>query len=355
MAARHGQARDPLREAGIVRLMVLAPNWLGDAVMALPALADVVRASPGAAVTVAARASVAPLFGLMGGLAGVMTVDGRTHEGTAALRAAGFDGALLFPNSFRAAWSVARAGIRERWGYAGDWRRPLLTRAARRPRAVHQAAYYQHLTTGLGFAAGPLEPRLGVSETQRDAARRLLREAGWDGRTPLVALAPGAAYGGAKRWPAASFAAVGSALARDGLLSVLIGTAADAEAGRAVVGGLAPDVRALDLIGRTDLVQLAAVLAMSRGLVTNDSGAMHLAAALGVPVAAVFGPTNEKATHPIGPAPHVVLTHEVWCRPCMLRECPLRHRCMRGVTPDAVTSAARDLTRGGAPLAQALS
>ena len=82
---------------------------------------------------------------------------------------------------------------------------------------------------------------------------------------------------------------------------------------------------------------------------------MHLAAALGVPVAAVFGPTNEKATHPIGPAPHVVLTHEVWCRPCMLRECPLRHRCMRGVTPDAVTSAARDLTRGGAPLAQALS
>lgn len=343
MNERDSQASDPLRDARVERLVVVAPNWLGDAVMALPALTDVLRASSGATIAVAARPSVAPLFRLVGGLSDVVELarGAAWREVAGLLRGRGFDAAILLPNSFHAAWTAARAGIRERWGYVADWRGPWLTRRVARPGRVHQAAYYQHLTRALGFAAGPLLPSLEVSDAQREAGVALLRSAGWDGRAPFVVFAPGAAYGGAKKWPATSFAAVATALAHDGVVPALIGTAADAEAGREVSVAAGLGVGVLDLIGRTDLPTLAAVLAASRGLITNDSGAMHLAAAVGVPVTAIFGPTDETATHPLGRAPHTILTHDVWCRPCMLRECPLRHRCMRGVTPEAVAEAAR--------------
>ncbi|MGE3513097.1 MAG: lipopolysaccharide heptosyltransferase II [Vicinamibacterales bacterium] len=328
------------------RLVVFAPNWLGDAVMALPALADVRRASPQAAVAVAARPAVAPLFGLVPGLSAVITLDPRAPGRAATPVAIGsgrFDGALLFPNSFHVAWTAWRAGIRERWGYAADCRHPLLTRSVRRPYRVHQAAYYQQLTRALGFSAGPLVPSLDVSAAQREAGRSLLADAGWDGRTSYVVLAPGAAYGGAKRWPSRSFAEVARHLVADGLVPVLIGTRGDAPAAAEVLDALGTAVRAIDLTGRTNLLQLAAVLVGAHGLVTNDSGAMHLAAALGVPVTAIFGPTDETATHPLGRAPHTVLTHPVWCRPCMLRECPLSHACMRGVSPEAVARAVGEL------------
>ncbi len=200
-------------------------------------------------------------------------------------------------------------------------------------------AYYQHLVHALGFANGSNEPRVTVSSAARESATTALIDAGWDGRAPLVALAPGAAYGGAKKWPSESFAELASSLAADGIASVMVGSAADAGTGHEVAktssGG-----RLLNVIGRTDLATLAGVLSLCRALVTNDSGAMHLAAAAGVSVTAVFGPTDERATRPLGDA-HVVLTHDIWCRPCMLRECPLDHGCMRGVAPAKVLDAAR--------------
>lgn len=338
------QAGDPLREAGISRLLVVAPNWLGDAVMALPALADVRRASPGARVSVVARPAVAPMFSLVTGLDEVIALDARGpiwRDHSAPLRERGFDGALLLTNSFHTALLAQRAGIRERWGYSTDLRRLLLTRHRPPPVRVHQAAYYQHLTTALGFAPGPLVPELRVGAADAAAAADVLTRHGWNGRSPLVVLAAGAAYGGAKRWPSASFAAAATRLAADGVAPVLIGSPADAPAGAEVLAALAPAVAAINLIGRTDLPTLAGVLARSRGLITNDSGAMHLAAALGVPVTAIFGPTDETATHPLGRASSAVLTHDVWCRPCMLRECPIQHGCMRGVTADRVAQAAR--------------
>lgn len=343
MAGERRAGGDPLRAAGVRRLIVLAPNWLGDAVMALPALADIQRAASGVQIAVAARPSIAPLFELVPGLSQVLSIDVRGpwwRDTSGPIRTTGFDAAILLPNSFHSALIARRAGIRERWGYATDFRRWLLTRSVPTPMRVHQAAFYQHLTKSLGFAAGPSAPSIDVSETQRKAGTDLLRSAGWDGQAAVVVFAPGAAYGSAKKWPAASFAAVASALARDGIVPALIGTATDAQAGREMMAKLS-DATAIDLVGRTDLPSLAGVLASSRGLVTNDSGAMHLASALGVPVTAIFGPTDDQTTHPMGRAPHTVLTHEVWCRPCMLRECPLTHACMRGVTPDAVTTAVR--------------
>ena len=335
------------------RLIVFAPNWLGDAVMALPAIEDVRRHAPGASVSVAARPSIAPLFALVPGIGDVVVVDRRGagwREGVRLLREGSFDAALLLPNSLQSVLTAWRAGIPERWGYRAQGRAPLLTRAVRPPAARgHQARYYQRQTESLGFAPGPLEPRLEAPADARRAATALLSSAGWNGRSPLVALAPGAAYGGAKRWPAASFAALAAALAGDEVTSVLVGGVADAAAGAEVMGtGIfvrdAPGKNIpvpINLIGRTDLPMLAGVLAQCRALVSNDSGAMHFGAAVGVPLVAIFGPTNEHETRPIGRPEPVVLSHHVWCRPCMLRECPLTHRCMREVTVETVLSATR--------------
>ena len=154
-----------------------------------------------------------------------------------------------------------------------------------------------------------------------------------------MAVAPGAAYGGAKRWPADSFAAVADGLAADGVAAVLVGSAGDRAAADEVLS--ATRSAPLDLVGRTDLRALGGVLSNCRGLVSNDSGAMHFAAAIGLAVTAMFGPTEEWATRPLGRKPPVVLIHDVWCRPCMLRECPIDHRCMREITADSVLAAAR--------------
>jgi len=341
------------------RLVILAPNWLGDAVMALPAMADVRRAAPGADVTVAARAAVAPLFQLVPDVretivlsrpASVARVGSWASIGVE-LEGRGFDAALLLPNSIHSALVASRAGIRERWGYGDGVRSRLLTKSIARISHVHQVDYYRHLVASLGFPNGSREPRIVAPAPARAAADRLLTQAGWDGRRALVALAPGAAYGGAKRWPPERFGALAAALAGDGVACVLVGSGADAATTRAVARAAraaapsppnADDV--MDLAGRTDLPTLAGVLARCRALVTNDSGAMHVAAALGVPVTAVFGPTDERATSPVGGG-HAVMTYPVWCRPCMLRECPLDHRCMRGIDVGPVVDAARRTLR----------
>jgi heptosyltransferase-2 len=153
-----------------------------------------------------------------------------------------------------------------------------------------------------------------------------------------VALAPGAAYGSAKRWPSSSFAGVADRLAAGGVRTILVGGAGDEPAGRDVMAA-ARSPLPINLIGRTDLPALAAVLTHCQALVTNDSGAMHVGAALGVDVTALFGPTNERETAPRGTGRHTVLTSPVWCRPCMLRDCPLTHRCMRGISMQTVLQA----------------
>jgi len=339
------------------RLVILAPNWLGDAVMALPAIGDVRRAAPVASITVAARASIAPLFAMAPEVDETLTLGDDEVETLAAER---FDTALLLPNSTRAAIVARRAGIAERWGYRTGWRGSLLTRAIPAPRGVHQIEYYQHLARALDFPSGPAEPRVAVSREARDAGLNLLMEAGWNGQQPLVALAPGAAYGGAKRWPPGYFAELADGLAADGVQCVMVGAAADAGAAHDVERSAKASRSIVSLVGRTDLPTLTGVFANCRALVTNDSGAMHLAAAVGIPVTAMFGPTNERATsphladlrprprppspptgtevtsdlrpRPAPPSPRLtILTHAVWCRPCMLRECPLDHRCMRGI------------------------
>src|SRR5215216_6389444 len=196
-------------------ILVVSPNWLGDAVMALPAIEDVRRRFAGSRLSVAARTSVASLFALVPGIDDVITLEWRgrfleraaMRRDVARLRDAHAGAAILLTNSFATAWLVKKARIAERWGYATDLRRPLLTRAISRPSyGVHQGAYYQYLTRELGISSGTLEPGITVPAQQLKSARALLMSSGWNGTRPLIVMAPGAAYGTAKRWPPSYFA-----------------------------------------------------------------------------------------------------------------------------------------------------
>ena len=330
------------------RVVVRAPNWLGDAVMALPALAAARRAFAGRTLILAASPSIAPLFAERTDAAPdeIITID-RARE-VEQLRNARADAVILLPNSFGSAWTARRSGIAERWGYAASGRGPLLTRRATRPRGhVHQVEYYLALMRGLGIdapAAGTARPSLQPSPAAQAKADALLAAAGVDRGALLVGFAPGAAYGHAKRWPPARVAQVIEALARDGVVSILVGARDDRETGRAIESTLA-QARVVNLIGRTTLRELVGVVARCAAFVSNDSGSMHVAAAAGVPLTAIFGPTDERATAPAGDAD--VILRDVFCRPCMLRECPIDHRCMKRIDVESVlTSVRTHLSRG---------
>jgi len=346
-----------MTSASLERLLIVSPNWLGDAVMALPALADVRRSFPSARLIVAARRAVASLFSMSPVVDEVLVLEwsgrflarGPRRQDVARLRAVRANAALLLPNSFASAWLAKRAGIRERWGYAADMRRPLLSRAVVVPTIrSHQSEYYRHLVRELGVEDAPIGLPLEVPGPATREARELLRANGWDEIRSLVVIAPGAAYGGAKRWPPEYYAQLATTLVRErSAHCALVGSSADA-ATTAWVRALVPEAaraRVSDLAGATTLDLLAGVMSLSRACVSNDSGAMHLAGAVGVPLVALFGPTRERETAPLGqPGRRVeVLVNHVWCRPCMLRECPLDHRCMKGLSPEKVLGTVTDL------------
>lgn len=345
-----------------MRLVVMSPNWLGDAVMSLPALQDLRRHFAAAELVVAARRGLGDLFKLTPFVDRVVSLDGdgrwwrfrSVGADTKRLSEVHADVAVLFPNSFASAWLASRAGIPERWGYSADFRGRLLSRAVSRPKGErHHAAYYQHLVHELGCELGPLEPALIVPDAAVDAARSLLVARGWDSSQPLVVMAPGAAYGTAKQWIPAHVARLAAALVRQrNAACVLVGSRADAPATGGIRRAVPDDARdrVIDLAGQTSLETLAGIFTLALVCVSNDSGAMHMAAAVGAPLIALFGPTREAETAPLPRRGKTadVLTTPVWCRPCMLRECPIDHRCMIGIGPERVLATIDRLAPAGA-------
>jgi heptosyltransferase-2 len=340
----------PIADRDIRRVVVRTPNWLGDAVLALPAMAAIRRRFPGAELTVAAPAGVAAVFREQTGAAPnrVLELPAEHRGAIAALEGGRFDLAVVFPNSFRSAWQLRRARVPERWGYPTSGRRWLLTRASRPERrpgdALHQSDYYRRLVTGLGIPVEPAEPpEITPSAASVERAAALLSEHHVDPDARLVVVAPGAAYGQAKQWPTDRMAELISRLtAVANTMCVVVGASHDRAAARAIESWLraraaSAVARVVDLVGRTSLGALVGVTARAAAFVSNDSGAMHLAAAIGRPVVAIFGPTDERATGPIGD--HDVIVERVFCRPCMLRECPIDHRCMKRITVDTVFNA----------------
>jgi heptosyltransferase-2 len=343
------------------KILVYAPSWIGDAVMSLGAIRALRRARPGARIVVLARPWVAELYDGFEGVDGRLGYDPRgTDRGLRGLmsaasrvRAERFDSCLLLPNAFRSALFVRLAGVRARWGYATESRGFLLTRSvppAPRPFGRHQAYYYLELLAGLGFETGEPDLTLKASGTMREKARTLLIGSGWDGTRPLVGVHPGATNSRSKLWPASRFAEAAERLSSaSGARVVVLGGPGEEELSSRVADALT--VPPLRLQGKTSLGELMGVLSELSLFVTNDSGPMHLAAALRTPTVAVFGPTDPRETGPFGGKARVV-RESVECSPCLYRDCPIDHRCMERVSVERVLDAGLTL-QSNPPLKEA--
>jgi heptosyltransferase-2 len=268
------------------------------------------------------------------------------------LRGRGFELAILLQNAFEAALIARLAGIPRTLGYGTDGRRFLLTHPCRispEVRAHHQCYYYLGILAEAGWIRrSPWESSgyrdaatLAVSGRDLEAARGLLASLGVGSSEPLIGINPGAAYGSAKRWLPEGFAAAADRLASEvGATILIFGATADLVSARQVAAGMRH--KPVLLAGLTTLRQLMALLKLCRLFLTDDSGPMHLAAALGVPQVAIFGSTDPVATGPLSTRARVI-RRPVDCSPCFLRECPIDFRCMTGISVDEVCAAARDL------------
>jgi heptosyltransferase-2 len=331
----------------VAKILIRGPNWVGDAVLAIPAMKAVRKHFPQAKITLLVRPWVAGLFMSVPFIDRVWTESKPSGISdwlrlTRGIRDASFDLALLLPNSFESALVMFLGGVPQRIGYATDARRCMLTRAitpARGPR--HQVHYYLDLVKVLSADTDQPSIEIQATSVERADARRLLNAEGISQDAPFLALNPGAAYGSAKRWHPERFAKVADVLSSElNLCVAVIGSETERPTAEAIRDCM--KMRPAVLTGKTSLETLIGILAESSLMITNDSGPMHIAAALGVPTVAVFGPTDERVTGPLGPRTRIV-KHAVECSPCLLRECPIDHRCMNGVTVEDICAAAREL------------
>ncbi len=362
-----------------MKLLIKAPNWIGDAVMATPAVAYLRAALPHATITVLARRGPAGVWAHHPDVDHCIVADDRHLEADLwrELQKQQFDAAILLTNSFRSAWLVWRLGVPRRFGYnrAGrawlltdllpfrprEWQTPTpqpISRKSLRPtkKAItprHMVEYYLDLAAVAAMRLGSTLPPPQVDRNRhfpqlaicvRPEARHLVDEflAGQhiDGSRPLIGICPGAAYGGAKRWPLDKLAAAGEQLARelDASLIVVCGPA-ELE--------LAQELKRMISVpscitAELDIGQVAALIERLALFIGNDSGLTHLAAAVRTPLVVVYGPTDWNVTCPWSPFSTVVRKSPA-CAPCFLRECPRDHRCMLAVEPEDVVQAARQL------------
>ena len=317
--------------------MVRSPNWLGDEVMALPAVRNLKTMLGNDPLVVAAPEKLAALWRKCPFVDQVIALEKpKNLQATALqLRAGKFGSAVLLPNSLRSAAEAWLAGIPQRFGYARGGRGLLLTHTipapARNPVRLHQHFYYLDLVTALGGPSDASLPQL---------RKGAVIVTGWRGL--VLAICPGAEYGPAKRWPVGNFVAVARHfIATRKAKIVLLGAAADMPIAEAFARQL-PEAE--NRVGKTSLDEFMAALVSAQLVLCNDSGAMHVASALGVPTLAVFGSTEPQLTGPMG-AGSRVLRHHVPCSPCFLRECPIDFACMKSITPDTAIAAAEALLR----------
>ena len=338
-----------------MKILIRATNWIGDAVLSLPAIRAVRGRFPDAELCVLARPWVAAVYEgeravdrilILHGAPGVRDLRAKLRLAWE-LRRERFDLAIVLPNSFESALLLRLAGIPRRIGYARDGRSILLTQAVPTPEtgsiSRHQRFYYLELLRRAGIIDElPLvsDIRFDGVEIARRRGEELLAARGV--HLPVIGVSPGAAYGGAKRWLPERFAsAAGQVAEKTGATVLVFGS----EAEQKLCGEVAAACGGLNLAGQTTLRQFIDMTAACLAFLSNDSGAMHIAAALGIPSVTVFGPTDETATGPVGPGARV-LREPVECAPCLKRECPIDHRCMTRVSAEMVaTEALRMISR----------
>ena len=349
-----------LAPAKFRKILVRATNWIGDGVMSLPALEALHAHCPAAEIVLVSKPWVSELYRDFPAVSRqIIYSPEKEHKGPRGfwkliqkLREEKFDAAILFQNAFHAAWMAWCAGIQVRIGYARDGRSVLLSDAVEPPQPAvygHQTYYYLQLLLRAGLIeryAPVKEIRLTVQEPEKEWAHRHLQRMGLAGPRLLVGLNPGAFFGPAKRWLLPRYAQLADRLIGALHADVLIFGSSEE---RPLAEEIARAMKHMPLIlaGETSLRQLMALLAQCRLVVSNDSGSMHLAAALGLPVVAIFGSTDERATGPVGVRTRVV-KRPADCSPCGLRECPIDFRCMKSVTVDEVYVSALEVVKEAA-------
>lgn len=345
-----------------MRLLIRATNWVGDAIMALPALQVARKRFGDAHIAILALPYVAQIYEGQGIADELIAYDRKgAHAGmrgreklAAMLKEKRFDAALLLQNAFDAAWVAWRAGIPQRIGYNRDGRGMLLTKAIRVPKAgeipAHEKFYYLELLRRAGWLdALPDVPEITLHVKAQDAKRaeEKLRYLGARAGATRIAVGAGASYGSAKCWPPERFAKALRRLQKERDADVILfGTPTESEVSSAIQAGL--NQPALDLTGKTQIAELPALLSRCSAFLGNDSGAMHVAAAVGLPVVAVFGPTDPYGTAPVTPRCTIV-QEKPYCSPCFLRRCPTDHRCMMAVAPEMVSKHLLQIAAGVAP------
>jgi heptosyltransferase-2 len=351
-----------VKKEQIRRILVRVPNWIGDAVMCEPALSALHRIFPDAPMTVLARPTIAELLDGHPAVHATVVYDyDNRHAGLSGkwhlarrLRRDRFDLAVLFQNAFEAALITWMAGIRRRWGYATDGRSVLLSHpipVPGRAESVHQVRYYMEMLRRLGAEGEPERPRLYLKDFEERQVADRLSSAGIDGRDFVLGLNPGSVYGGAKRWLSERFAETADRLmdevGRERGWVVIVGAKGEETLGRDIAARMKS--RTLVWSGQTTVRELMGVVRRCHLFLTNDTGPMHIASAFGVPTVAVFGSTDWRTTAPFG-SNYETVRHPVDCAPCLLRECPIDHRCMTGVTVEMVAAAGLKLMTRNAEL-----
>ncbi len=331
--------------SGLRKILVRSPNWIGDAVMSLPALLSIKSAFPTAEVSVLAKPWVADIFQGVSPLQKIIFYESPgKHQGlTGRLRLAQklkeekFDLTILFPNSFESALIAYLARIPNRAGYKTDGRGLLLTHAVPAPekKKGHQVDYYLNLVSYLGFPILTRLPFLKIKPEQAARARAQLESLGIKNMDSLVGLTPGASYGPAKQWPPEKFAELAYSINKRLRAQVIIfGAQNDQQVAQKILSA-GPNL-GYDLTGQTNLAEAMALIACCRLMVTNDSGLMHVAAALKVPVVAIFGSTDPNHTGPIGEHCRVIKKN-LSCSPCFKPRCPNRNeQCLEGISVEEV-------------------
>lgn len=313
--------------------------------MSLPFLRALRRAHPRDPIAILTPRGPAGLFRAEGSADTVLLLSGLLRDALR-LRRGGFREAWLLPNSFRSAVAPRLAGIPERIGYDTDGRRLLLTHHPPKPAATgHQLRDYDALLWSRGIEPDRDAPRLPVTVESLEAADSALERAGAARDRPLALLAPGAAFGWTKRWPAERYGKLAGLLSERGFTcAVVIGPGEESLGAAAAASAPSP----LPILGDSlDPLQLAALLSRARVVIANDSGPMHLAAAVGTPIVAFFGPTDPGRTAPSG-SRSKILDHYVFCSPCFLKSCPYGHECMKEISVEMALQAVEEVLGGSA-------
>lgn len=327
----------------IVKIVVRGTNWIGDAVMQIPALRELRRLFPEAHITLATRAWAKGIFQDVDFIDDILTIEPKesVFKQAKKWRKKKFDLAILFTNSFQTALVSRLAKVKTRFGYVNEGRSFLLTNSIEKPTwkdEKHEIYYYLNLIAEVEkhYFAKVSEQilifDLTVSETRKTEARKILKKHGADLSKKLVAFCPGSTNSRAKRWQSESYAKLNDKLQTELNANViLIGDESEIDVSLEVAekSRFAPIV----LTGKTSLSESTAILSLCDLMVSNDTGPAHISAALGTKTIVIFGPTNPKTTYPIGAE---IIRKEVECSPCMLRDCPIDHRCLTRISADEV-------------------